>query len=374
MSLNPAAEGRSLYDALEGSVTGYFTRLAGVLQRNESVNGLYKTTVTSSYGANTPFKIPSFGRVCISTNGAAVVDMANSFITMKLHFRLKFGVAMDSKPGGAGAGAYTTIPEARVLFIGWKNSLEAVSRYDIYVDSSKIYSQTWVGEESFIFNAGMSESVRRRNPWSFTSWENVRNMDPAVCGVYVTLSDNDIAAGDAFEVDIPIKINLHQFLVLSSVKYLPSFCGRWEIELYPSWENLVVAPVPLDTVIEKNFEQSTWYKTFLDYIGSWKANVEWSFKQLGQEFKMIESVHTLRRQIGTDAAGAAVGSVGPIPGDVTYVTNQIISGVDGQCSEFLCSTTTFQLRYEVYEQLRNMYAENMLVIPTNILQYGRFCG
>jgi hypothetical protein len=38
------------------------------------------------------------------------------------------------------------------------------------------------------------------------------------------------------------------------------------------------------------------------------------------------------------------------------------------------NTTTFQLRFEVYEGLRQMYAEQPLIIPTNILTYGRFSG
>jgi hypothetical protein len=95
MSLNPQTEGKSLYDVLEGSVSSYFSRLAGVLQRNESVNGQYKTTVSSCYGGNTPVRIPNFTRVCISTNGSTIVDLANSFITMTLKYKLKLakGVA-----------------------------------------------------------------------------------------------------------------------------------------------------------------------------------------------------------------------------------------------------------------------------------------
>ena len=54
--------------------------------------------------------------------------------------------------------------------------------------------------------------------------------------------------------------------------------------------------------------------------------------------------------------------------------NHTIHTSDSLGNECLMSTTTFQLRYEVYEQLRQMYVENMLVIPTNILQYGRFSG
>jgi hypothetical protein len=38
------------------------------------------------------------------------------------------------------------------------------------------------------------------------------------------------------------------------------------------------------------------------------------------------------------------------------------------------SMTTVQLRFEVFEDLRRMYSEQPLIIPTNILSYSRFSG
>ena len=60
--------------------------------------------------------------------------------------------------------------------------------------------------------------------------------------MYVDLADMEQANG-AFEVEIPIKINMHQFLMLSAIHYLPSFCGRWELVLYFDANNIVIAPV-----------------------------------------------------------------------------------------------------------------------------------
>jgi hypothetical protein len=131
----------------------------------------------------------------------------------------------------------------RQLFIGWKNSLEALSRYDLYVNSNGIYSQTWVGQESFIFNAGLCQTIKEKCPYVYTCYDNACSLSPDVCGVYVDLSDYNPETPIEFDIDIPIKINLHQILLLTSVRYLPSFCGRWELELYPNWNNLVVLPV-----------------------------------------------------------------------------------------------------------------------------------
>jgi hypothetical protein len=51
--------------------------------------------------------------------------------------------------------------------------------------------------------------------------------------------------------------------MLAPVRYLPSFCGRWEIELYPAWDNLVVLPLPLESTFGGNDDN---WKEIL-YIG-----------------------------------------------------------------------------------------------------------
>jgi hypothetical protein len=275
--------------------------------------------------------------------------MRNSFIKMNLHYKLKVARIIPKIEAGAEG--------LRTIFVGFKNSLEAVSRYDIYVDSTKIYSQAWVGEESFIFNSGISQNVRERQPWVYSTYENVMMRSPDVCGVYLTIDNtaNDIPAGGEIEIDIPVKINLHQILMLASIQYLPSFCGRWEIELYPSWDNLVILPIPLEAIA---FQQPD-YHMFVDLAAlatGWRG-ISDSFTQIGKSFQYVEHITLNAGRISAVTVAA-----------------QTISGVDGMVDECVMSTTTFQLRYEVYEGLRQMYVENMLVIPTNILQYGRFSG
>jgi hypothetical protein len=136
MSLNPQAEGKSLYDVLDGSVSSYFTRLAGVLQRNESVNGQYQTTISSCYSGNTPVKVPGFCRVCISSNGPNLVDLANSFITMELDYTMKLNTALTAPTDAASTPIDKSNVKSRYLFVGFKNSLEALSEYDLYVNAS----------------------------------------------------------------------------------------------------------------------------------------------------------------------------------------------------------------------------------------------
>jgi hypothetical protein len=171
-----------------------------------------------------------------------------------------------------------------------------------------------------------------------------------VCGVYVDLQ-SEYTAGSEFKVTIPIKLNLNQILMLASVRYLPSFAGRWELELYPNWNNIVVMPVSaLPSVGLTKFGQITQDKT--NY-----AAVTKSFTQIGLPFTMIESVEY-------KADGTAV---------LTNITPTLTCN-SGSLEKCLMNMTTFQLRFEVFEELRNMYAEQPLIIPTNLLHYSRFSG
>jgi hypothetical protein len=137
--------------------------------------------------------------------------------------------------------------------------------------------------------------------------------------------------------------------MLSSLRYLPSFCGRWEIELYPNWNNIVVCPVSAACVLGA----TKWSGTAQENL----ANVTKSFMQIGEPFTMIN-------QAPAGAAGA---------GDLVTVLQRLTCS-DASATEVYMNLTTFQLRFEVFEGLRQMYAEQPLIIPTNILHYSRFSG
>jgi hypothetical protein len=76
---------------------------------------------------------------------------------------------------------------------------------------------------------------------------------------------------------------------------------------------------------------------------------------------------------GTADAYTAIPAAGAVTG--TIVTKvQTLSCTDASATSVRMNLTTFQLRFEVFERLRQMYAEQPLIIPTNILHYARFSG
>jgi hypothetical protein len=77
--------------------------------------------------------------------------------------------------------------------------------------------------------------------------------------------------------------------MLKSIRFLPSFCGRWEVEHYPNWQNLVFATVPPDTAIQSTcFDALTGAAVASrELIPEWKGLVTAGFTQIGEPFLTV---------------------------------------------------------------------------------------
>jgi hypothetical protein len=348
MSLNPQAQGNDVFDVLEGSVSSYFTQLDAVLQQNECVNGQYRTTSSGSYATNCPADMPAFTTVCLSTNGSTIVDMETSYITVDLTFTVALSTAM------APAGANET--NCNKLFIGFKNSLDALEKYSIICNATPLYEQAHVGPESVIFTAGLNDMIKATAPYVFTTAENAMKGDNNMCGVYVDYTPG-IAAGVPITITFPIKINLSQFLILASIKYLPSWFGRWELLMHFHWRNLVVIPVEPDVVLQSTSPQLAF---IAKNTPQYRKDYTTYFTQIGQPFKMP---HKLNWNNTTAITTATL-----------TVVNQTLTCSAGKITNCMFDQCTFQVQTAVNDALRAKYMENPLIIPTNVLQYGKFSG
>ena len=143
MTINPAAVGTSAFDLLDGSISSFYAQVDEAIVSSEVVKGQYRHTINPAYNAPNPVDAKSFTTVGLSQSGPMVVDLANSYITTEVDVNLEFIHTLhpDKDKANKLNGAY---------FIGWKSSIEAVERYDILVNSTPIYTQSFTGEESFV--------------------------------------------------------------------------------------------------------------------------------------------------------------------------------------------------------------------------------
>ena len=210
-------------------------------------------------------------------------------------------------------------------------------------------------KESFLQYQVVNDLVKNTSPFIYSTYENVINMSPWVCGTYLWFDQDAAPAQTAFnDVIIPIKIPITNFLILKNLKYLLSWMGKWEIRLYFSPQNLVVLPIPHDK-IEAIRGQNT-------SVGPMSQN----FHQLGETFTWVNSMNTLYATQEADNGG----------GHQNWNWTQW----NLTCSKMTLhdvsmNTAQFQLRMDILEMLKQKYlSEKPLTFPVSTIQIARFTG
>ena len=342
MALNPSAQSNSAVEIIDGTVSEFYNVMDSCIRRSEVMPGQYKSITSPSYSNNCPIDESSFTTVDIGVPAPQVVDINNSFITAKIKLPIKF-------PAG-----FKVHNKACTFFVGWRSSLDILQRYIIYCNHKVVTDQVYVGEESFVLQSLIPEHVRCRKPYQYTSYENASTFSPNVCGTYITLtSPNGNAVTTpadlgAFSVDveIPIKLDLNQFLIFQNFKYLPGFCGTWSIKLYPSTQNMILCPVD-PKVMMSDADKET-------FAGVDLTGFTHNFVQAGDKCKCLTVMDN-----STKAA--------------TFSEKTLEFG-RAKVDEVLYHQTQFELIYDIYDGLKARYMQRPLTIPVNKLDYGRFAG
>ena len=285
MSLNPSSQANTAVEVIDGTVSEFYNVVDSCIRRSEVMPGQYKSITSPSYSNNCPIYESSFTTVDVGCPAPQVVDINNSFITAKVKVPITFG------PGIASHNNINT------FYVGWRSSLEALQKYTIYCNHKQVYDQVYVGEESFVLQSLIPEHVRCRRPNQYTTYEIASTFSPDVCGTYITLNSTDVSSTEAapvalgsttVNVEIPIKLDISQFLLFQNFKYLPGFCGTWSIKLYPSVQNLIVCPVdPRYTVPKDKLDLLINLKTGItDNLDSFQHH----FVQIGDKVRCLKSV------------------------------------------------------------------------------------
>ena len=212
MALNAAAQGHTGLDVIsDGAITEFYNLMEEAMKVSEVMPGRYN--IITSYANPCPVQESSFTTIDISTGQPNVVSLDNSYITAKMKVRAKINVA-QSEQAGANPQTY---------FLGFKSSLDAVAKYQIFHNGKLFYDQHYCSEESYILQTVIPDHVKYTRPQQYTSHEAAWNHDSNVCGAYVTFSNT--AANAIFDVVIPLKIDITQFLTFNEFRYLPGFFG-----------------------------------------------------------------------------------------------------------------------------------------------------
>ena len=340
MALNPSSQSNTAVEVIDDTVSEFYNVVDSCIRRSEVMPGQYKSITSPSYSNNCPIDESSFTTIDVGCPSPQVVDINNSFITAKVQVPINI-------PSG-----FTTKGKACTLFVGWRSSLDILQRYIIYCNHKVVYDQVYVGEESFILQSLIPEHVRCRRPYQYTTYENASTFSPNLCGTYITLTADDAGTHDAGGaqriVEIPIKLDINQFLLFQNFKYLPGFCGTWSIKLYPSTQNMIICPV--DPKVMMTTQELS------DFAAIDMTGYTHNFVQIGDKlnclttFKTASSTHTATFSSKTFTVGRA------------------------KVDEVQYHQTQFELMFDIYDGLKARYMARPLTLPVNKLDYGRFAG
>ena len=134
----------------------------------------------------------------------------------------------------------------QTYYIGYKYAADCIDQYRIYSNTDLIQTQNHARYEWFMMYNSVSDEAKE-NSDLYATIHKIRTMNPMVPGVYVDLSQ--VAADRKITVHLKNRIPLSSFLTLFNLRFFPNWSGKLSIEIYPSYRDLVIAPVIDESIL-----------------------------------------------------------------------------------------------------------------------------
>lgn len=162
-------------------VASYFDVVDNAIAMSDT-NKKYFIDAQVSYSPSAPIHTGSFTTFIISPTCDNTADIYNGFIKFKLKINARLNQALEDISDVNGYDFQT-------LWIGFKDAMDAVEKYEILANGISIYTQNFGPEESFITACGANEASKRADVYSKVRHKDVfhRSYNIAHCSVFVTL-------------------------------------------------------------------------------------------------------------------------------------------------------------------------------------------
>jgi hypothetical protein len=294
-------------------------------------NKKYTPTQNACYAPSCPVQANSYTTVIISPTADNMADIYNGFIYAEMIITAAIN---SSIPTGC--------PEELALtWVGFRDSMDAIEKYEILANGISIYTQNNAIEESFIMNCAATDDTKKTDIYARVRHKDIwKYQYGPQTGVWIDWRKTN----DNKNKVIKLKIDLRHFLPLSNVKYLPAFAGKIELKLFFSTNGLVVAtPDPA---------------AYLDY--NIAAIAVTTMPLVTSEFVQISDPIMMPTNY-TAASGST-------PASITAAERIITVTRDSKVVICESLINNFGLNQTVYDSLVQRYSQQVLTYPTQILQ------
>ena len=319
-------------------VASYFDIVDNAIAMSDT-NKKYVIDAQASYSPSAPIHAGSSTTFIISPTCDNTADLYNGFIkaTMKINLTLSRQITDLSGVGGH---------EMNQIWVGFKDSMDSVEKYEILSNGISIYTQNFGPEESFITACGANEATKRADIFSKVRHKDIfnRKFNLAKCGAFVKVPAN---TSNINNVEIPLKIDIRRFLPLSNIKYLPAFAGKLELKITFGTQGMVYCPVGVSRELKNDIQH---------YIGYTCPDITNEFTQIGDPITMwVSNVENADADPTTETLTAEAR---------TFTANREFEVYD--CYSVI---PNFGIDGDIYQSLVQRYSQQELIFPTQILTF-----
>ena len=307
---------------LNGQISdaGYATHLTQIASYFDIVDNAVKTADTNKrYSISTnvstapspPVQENSWTHVHIAPTCDNMCDLYNSYIVAEMKIKVK-----RKQVNSAKAISKDNCDNTPSIWIGFKDSMHAISQYQIISNGTSVYDQSHALEEGYITSLATPDTVIDRDVFSKCSMK---------------------------------KIDIRRFLPLSSVKYLPAFVGNLELRLKFSTDGMVCCPMPYTDLITDPVKRNKIVTL---------PSITTSFMPFGEP---VMSYISVAKDTSTS--------------NLTVATAEIALEKTGmeitRCNSILCC---FGIDDGIYQSLIQRYSGQSLSFPTQTLSFHQMDG
>ena len=232
--LAPQNQQFTVLDSIESTQSAWYDEIDSAIRRSDIIPGDYEYTSATSYGNTGAIDEGASTYVDLAPPRFKIISLDNSYISIEQEIPLHFTAAMNAHN------------VTKKWYIGYKYAPECIGAYRIHTNTDLLQTVNHANYEWFMIQNSVADSVKEKDE-CFATIDKIRRMDPNVPGVYVDMSAYD-TPNTEFTITLNLKIPVSSFLIFYNLKYFAEWMGKICIELYPTYRNLVIAPV-IDPVL-----------------------------------------------------------------------------------------------------------------------------
>ncbi len=341
-------------DNNQGDVYEYFqNHMANLIQKNGGDHYFnWKTYECTEQSA--PHPVNTKSQLRLTTNNLEITQFDKSFITVKADVTIKAtgseSVSFDDDKSGLCQ-----------TFIGLKDSAEFFHKLDTICNNRMLMNtQDDAIREQFAYNSIKGRAQKATAKFSHSLWENVAEMSPSVCGVYVPTKE---IFNKQTTVSMDLTIPYTDFLKYQAFSLYPNaICGELIELVQSSTEAFVWAPIR-PSVAKSQLEfltgEPVQYSDSVGYTLSDATPMTRKFTQIGDSGTVPYIAVTKSGETVTAATQASTGMT--------------VSVVSATIQQMRTNIAGFNVKPDVLASIRELL-QTPILIPSQTLDRRYFAG